>query len=340
MQPEQSIIEQFTNTFQQIKSEISRVIVGHDQVIEQVLVALFADGHVLLEGVPGLGKTLLVKSLGEALGLKFRRIQFTPDLMPADVIGTNLVVDRGGGKEFEFQPGPIFSNIILADEINRATPKTQSAFLEAMAEKQITVAGKTYKLRPPFFVLATQNPVEMDGTYPLPEAQMDRFIFKLNLSYASFEGEKEILRRTTARESYKIKPVLTGEGWRTIEAMKSLVREVLVSSEVEEYVTRLVFATRPNGYNHITENQRVVIPQITKKYIKYGASTRGAQALILAGKTMALLDGRAHVSFEDIDAVLMSSLRHRIMLNFEAEVDGKHPDDLLEDITREVKTAK
>jgi MoxR-like ATPase len=340
MQPERRIIEQFANTFYQIKSEISKVIVGHDQIIEQVLVALFADGHVLLEGVPGLGKTLLVKSLGGTLGLKFRRIQFTPDLMPADVIGTNLVVDEAGGKKFEFQPGPIFANIILADEINRATPKTQSAFLEAMAEKQVTVAGTSYRLRPPFFVLATQNPIEMEGTYPLPEAQMDRFIFKLRLFYASFEGEKEIIRRTTTRESYQVKPVLTGEGWKTIEAMKGLVREVLVSSEVEEYVVKLIFATRPNSCDRRVGGRRLVLPQVTSKYVSYGASTRGAQALVLAGKVMALLDGRANVSFEDIDKVLLASLRHRLILNFEAEVEGRHADDILEEISKEVKKNK
>ncbi len=340
MQPERAIIDQFAHTFNKIKAEISKVIVGHEAIIEQVLVALLAGGHVLLEGVPGLGKTLLVKSLGEALGLKFRRIQFTPDLMPADVIGTNLVVDSAGGKKFEFQAGPIFSNIVLADEINRATPKTQSAFLEAMAENQVTVAGKSYQLAPPFFVLATQNPIEMEGTYPLPEAQMDRFIFKLHLLYADFEGEKEIIRRTTAGEKYQVKPVLAEEGLKTIKSMKALVREVLISSEVEEYVVRLLFATRPNNVERKIRSRRSPTPQITTKYVKYGASTRGAQALVLAGKVRALLDSRANVSFEDIDQVFFPALRHRVILNFEAEVDGSNSDDILAEIMKVVKKAK
>jgi len=339
MTPEQQI-ERFIAIFNRIKTEINKVIVGHEDIIEDVLVALFSDGHVLLEGVPGLGKTLLVKSLGQALGLRFKRIQFTPDLMPADVIGTNLVVDEGGSKRFRFQPGPIFANIILADEINRATPKTQSAFLEAMAEGQVTVAGRTYPLERPFFVLATQNPIEMEGTYPLPEAQLDRFFFKLCMFYTDFEGEREIIRRTTGGESYQIQPVLAGnEVVRTLEWMKALVRQVLISSEVEEYVVRLVYATRPSAH-HKENGGRRFVPEVTDKYINYGASTRGAQALVLAGKVLALLDGRANVSFEDIDRVLKSALRHRIILNFEAEVEGRSPDDVLEDIRKYVKRQK
>ncbi len=340
MQPERQLIEDFASTFHQIKSEVSKVIVGHEDIIELVLVAMLANGHVLLEGLPGLGKTLLVKSLGEILGLKFKRIQFTPDLMPADVIGTNLVVDEDGRKKFQFQPGPIFANIVLADEINRATPKTQSAFLEAMAETQITVAGTSYKLNPPFFVLATQNPIDMEGTYPLPEAQMDRFLFKLNLYYSDFEGEMEILRRTTTRQKTQINPIFTQEGDKIIEAMKGLVREVLVSSEIEEYVVKLVFATRPNILDSKKMNRRYNVPQVSTKYIKFGASTRGAQAIILSAKVMALLDGRANVSVEDINKVLTPSLRHRLILNFEAEVDAKNSDAILEDIRKEVKKSR
>ncbi len=340
-QPEHKLMELFSKMFHQIQSEISKVIVGHEDVVEQVLIAMFAGGHVLLEGVPGLGKTLLVKSLGEVMGLKFRRIQFTPDLMPADVIGTNLVVDDArGGKKFEFQEGPIFANIILADEINRATPKTQSAFLEAMAEHQITVAGKTYKLPPPFFVLATQNPIEMEGTYPLPEAQMDRFIFKLRLSYASFEEEKKIIQLTTTRESCKVTPVFGEGSCKTIEVLKGLAREVLISSEMEEYVVKLVFATRPNSDERKTGSRKIPVPQVTDKFVKYGASTRGAQALVLSAKVRALLDGRANVSFEDVDKVMLGALRHRLILNFEAEVEGKNSDNVLEEIMKAVKKSK
>ena len=341
MEQSAQAIERFIQTFNNLHEEISKVIVGQKEVVEEVLVALFADGHVLLEGLPGLGKTLLVKSLGDALGLKFRRIQFTPDLMPADVVGTNLVIDTPQGKKFEFNPGPIFTNIILADEINRATPKTQSAFLEAMQERQVTVAGKTYKLDPPFFVLATQNPIEQEGTYNLPEAQIDRFLFKLLLYYVNFEDEKEIIRRTTGKEAYRIRKVISDENpGQLVESMKSLVREVLVSSEVEEYIVRLVFATRPAQFHKKSNSKPYAIPEATNKFISCGAGTRGCQSLALSGKVFALLDGRPNVSFDDVDRALYASLRHRLILNFEAEVEGKSPDEILEEIKREVKRFK
>ncbi len=335
MQPDIKMIEEFHDFFLKVEDELYKVVVGQKNVIRNVLVALFSDGHVLLEGAPGLGKTLLVKSLGEVMGLKFRRIQFTPDLMPADVIGTNLVTDEGGSKKFVFQPGPVFANIILADEINRATPKTQSAFLEAMAENQVTVAGHTYKLDMPFLVLATQNPIEMEGTYPLPEAQLDRFRFKLNLGYIDFEGEREVIRRTTGGLNYKIKPVLEGDHVsQTIENYKSLVREVLISSNVEEYIVRLLMSTRPNNTYQLPGGKTCSSPESTQKYVEYGASTRGAQAVVLAAKVLALLDGRANVSF---DGVFLPSLRHRLILNYEAEVDGKTTEEILEEIQKAVK---
>ncbi len=327
-------IKEFGKLFRKIKNEISKVIVGHEEALENILIALFADGHVLLEGVPGLGKTLLVKTMGEILGLNFRRIQFTPDLMPADILGTHLVVeDEHGHKKFQFQAGPIFANIILADEINRATPKTQSAFLEAMGEKQITIGGDTFKLELPFFVLATQNPIEMEGTYPLPEAQMDRFLFKLRLGYASFEGEKEIIRRTTGGEIPQVTPVFTdGSAAKTFRQMHKLAREVLLSAEVEEYIIKLVMATRPSH-----GGAKNTAPACIQKYVNFGASTRGVQALVLGSKVLALADGRAHVSFDDVKRVFLPALRHRLILNFEAEVEGKAADEILEELSKEIK---
>ncbi len=331
-------IKEFGKLFRKIKGEISKVIVGHEEALENILIALFADGHVLLEGVPGLGKTLLVKTLGEILGLNFRRIQFTPDLMPADILGTHLVVeDERGHKKFQFQAGPVFANIILADEINRATPKTQSAFLEAMAEKQITIGGDTFKLEPPFFVMATQNPIEMEGTYPLPEAQMDRFLFKLKLGYASFEGEKEIIRRTTGGEIPQGTAVFPPDGSaaKVFQQMHKLVREVLLAAEVEDYIIKLVMATRPGQV--LTGAHKLSAPACIQKYVNFGASTRGVQALVLGSKVLALADGRAHVSFDDVKKVFLPSLRHRLILNFEAEVESKDVDEILEELSKEIK---
>ncbi len=318
-------VESFRKDLLSILEEISRVIVGNTQLIREILVAFFCGGHVLIEGLPGLGKTLLVKSLSKALGFEFKRIQFTPDLMPADIIGTQLVVEReGGGKEFRFAKGPIFANIILADEINRATPKTQSALLEAMGEGQVTVAGETNVLKEPFFVLATQNPIEMEGTYPLPEAQMDRFFFKLHVPYPSQEELKTILNQTTSTAGYEVKTVFPEEKALTrVLKMRRLVREVLVSSKVQDYIVKIIMATQPDGRVHWENphNPLDLLRQYTSKYISYGSSPRGGQALVLAAKAAALLDGRVNVSFEDVEQAVIPALNHRIVLNFEADAD-------------------
>lgn len=333
-------IERFRKDFNDIRDEIGKKIVGHKDVIEKVLIAFFSDGHVLLEGVPGLGKTSLVKSLSSALGFGFKRIQFTPDLMPADIIGTQIVVERSDGrKEFEFSAGPIFSNIILADEVNRATPKTQSAMLEAMEESQVTIAGKTHRLKKPFFVLATQNPIDMEGTYPLPEAQMDRFFFKLNLSFPSFDELKDILRQTTANENYTIKPVLDPDNAVSrVAEMKRLVRDVLVSTKVEDYITNIIMSTHPSSIN--VDNPKSVEDDITgyvKRNVTYGSSPRGAQSIILAAKVMAVLDSRANVSYDDVDKVATAALNHRLLLNFEAEADNVRSYQIIEKILEKLK---
>ena len=332
-------IERFKRDFNDLSEEIGKEIVGHTDIIEAVLIAFFANGHVLLEGVPGLGKTLLVKSLSKVLGFDFKRIQFTPDLMPADIIGTQIVIERSEGrKEFEFSAGPLFSNVILADEINRATPKTQSAMLEAMEERQVTVAGRTHKLQEPFFVLATQNPIEMEGTYPLPEAQMDRFFFKLNLSFPNFSELKDILRQTTVNEKYMIKPILDpNEALKRVTEMRRLVRDVLVSSRVEDYITNIVMATHPNSKD--TGNPKSDGGNVTdyvSRYITYGSSPRGAQAIVLAAKVMALLDNRANISYDDVDKIAVSALNHRILLNFEAEADNMKSQDIIEKILEKI----
>jgi MoxR-like ATPase len=291
---------------QRLIRELEKVIVGHRQVIEGILISLLCGGHVLLEGVPGLGKTLLVKSLGRVLNLRFSRIQFTPDLMPADIIGTNVVMeDESGRKYFEFQRGPIFAQIILADEINRATPKTQSALLEAMQEQSVTVAGVLHHLESPFIVLATQNPIEMEGTYPLPEAQLDRFFLKLNVTYPSIQELEEIVDRTTQRDAADLQNILDGA---RAEHMKEFVRTIPVAAHVKNYAARLVLATHPDG---------PFATDLAKRYVFYGSSPRGAQSLVLGGKMKALLDGRYNVSFDDIRAIAIPSLRHRIILNFE-----------------------
>ncbi len=332
-------IEKFRKNFNDISEEIGNEIVGQKDVVQRILIAFFANGHVLLEGLPGLGKTLLVKSLSKALGFDFKRIQFTPDLMPADIIGTQIVVERSEGrKEFEFSAGPLFSNIILADEINRATPKTQSAMLEAMEERQITVAGKTHKLEEPFFVMATQNPIEMEGTYPLPEAQMDRFFFKLNISFPNFSELKDILRQTTANEEHIVKQVFdSNKALKRVNEMRRLVRDVLVSSQVEDYITNIVMATHPNSKD--TGNPKSDGGNVTdyvSRYITYGSSPRGAQAIVLAAKVMALLDNRANISYDDVDKIAVSALNHRILLNFEAEADNMKSQDIIEKILEKI----
>ncbi|MGB0421699.1 MAG: AAA family ATPase [Limisphaerales bacterium] len=320
MSVEQSI-EAFRQDYQQLKAEIGKVIVGHEAIIDGTLSAIFAGGHVLLEGVPGLGKTLLVRTLSQALSLSFSRVQFTPDLMPADIVGTNLVVERSdGSKAFEFQHGPIFAHLILADEINRATPKTQSAMLEAMQERMVTAGGATRPLDQPFFVLATQNPIDQEGTYPLPEAQLDRFFFKLVVTYPSKEELKEVIRRTTEGFESSVAPILDGP---TIQRYQELVRQVPVAEHVRDYAVRLILATHPD-----TENGA----PISQQYLRFGSSPRGAQTLIVAAKVRALTDGRFNVSFEDIEACLLPALRHRLILNFEAEAEGMTTDQVLENI--------
>jgi len=310
---------EFCEHFQELKSEIAKAIVGQEEVVESVLAALVIGGHVLLEGVPGLGKTYLVRTMSQALDLRFSRIQFTPDLMPADIIGTNLVMERpGGGKYFEFQKGPIFAHIILADEINRATPKTQSALLEAMQECSVTVAGVLRTLEQPFFVMATQNPIEMEGTYPLPEAQIDRFFFKVLISYPNMKDLEMIVDRTTGDQLPEIRKVVERD---TLLTMRKFLREVPIAPPVKEYALRLVMVTHPDSAD---------APEMVKKYVRYGSSPRGAQTLILSGKTRALLDGRYNVSFADIEKSVHPGLRHRIILNFEGEAEGITSDAVLD----------
>ena len=310
----------FREDYTRAKEQIQLAIVGHEEIIDGVLTCLFADGHALLEGVPGLGKTLLIRSLAQALHLTFSRIQFTPDLMPADVTGTTIVVETEKGREFQFRKGPIFAQIVLADEINRATPKTQSALLEAMQEHTVTIGGETYKLDPPFFVMATQNPIEQEGTYPLPEAQLDRFFFKLEVGYSSREQLAEILDRTTTGHEAELTPVLDGP---TILKHQKIVRQVVIASHIQDYAVRLVLATHPGG--------DLATPTVNQ-FLRFGASPRAAQAMVLAGKVRALLDGRANVSIDDIRAVVLPAMRHRCLLNFEGEAEGKTTDEILTNI--------
>jgi len=318
-------IQSFRNAYASLRAEIGKVIVGHEAIVEGTLISLFAGGHVLLEGVPGLGKTLLVRTLSEVLDLSFSRIQFTPDLMPADILGTNIVMEVAGGRrEFQFQRGPIFGHLILADEINRATPKTQSALLEAMQEHQVTAGGELRRLNEPFFVMATQNPIDQEGTYPLPEAQLDRFFFKILVGYPSAEDLAEVLTRTTTAAKVRVQKVLTREA--LLELM-ALVREVPVASHVKDYAVRLVLATHPK-----TETAA----PISSQYLRFGSSPRGGQTLILAGKVRALIEGRFNVSFDDIEAVAASALRHRLILNFEAEAEGITTDHIIAQIMRDV----
>ncbi len=312
---------EFREKFAALREEIGKVIVGQPHIIDEVLIAVFAGGHCLLEGVPGLGKTLLVRTLSEVLDLHFRRIQFTPDLMPADIIGTNMVVeDESGRRRFEFQKGPIFGQIILADEVNRATPKTQSALLEAMQEKSVTVGGTSYQLEPPFFVIATQNPLEMDGTYPLPEAQLDRFLFKVLVGYPTREDLFTVLERTVDRLQEARNVLMNGA---EIEEWKSLVVQVVAAPHVRDYGVRLALATHPGG--------KFAIPS-TNKYLRYGSSPRGVQGLLLTAKIRALLDSRYNVSFADLRASALPVLRHRLLLNFEGEAEGVQPDAIIQEI--------
>ena len=314
-------VEQFHTGFTRLREEMQGMIVGQTEIIDAVLVAFFAAGHVLLEGAPGLGKTMLVRTLAEAVDLKFSRVQFTPDLMPADIIGTNIIMeDEHGRKGFRFQSGPVFANILLADEINRATPKTQSALLEAMQEKHVTVAGETRRLEEPFMVLATQNPLEMEGTYPLPEAQLDRFLFKLKVPYPTEEDLHLIVDRTTQTDAPHASKV-TGVG--EILALRRIVRDVPLTRETQAHAIKLVLATPPD---HAAESP------LAKKFVRYGASPRGVQGLILAAKIYALLDGRFHVSRADINKAALPGLRHRIILNFEGEAEGTTSDRILTEI--------
>jgi MoxR-like ATPase len=309
--------KKFRDGIARLKKEIAKAIVGHDEVVNQAIVTILAGGHALLEGVPGLGKTLLVRTISQCLSLKFSRIQFTPDLMPADILGTNIVVDDASGrKSFQFQRGAIFGNVILADEINRATPKTQSALLEAMQERSVTVSGQRHALEDPFFVLATQNPIEMEGTYPLPEAQIDRFFFKIEVKPPDLAGLVEVIERTTGAEPPRIDAVLGGPD---ILEMRALAREVPIASHVKEFAARLVLATHPNESGS----------EIARKYLRYGSSPRGVQSLVLAGKILALMKGRYNVAFGDLREAAYPALRHRLILNFEAEAEGVKPDTIL-----------
>lgn len=322
-------VESYVGKFAGLKNEIARVIVGQQEIVEGALLALMAGGHVLLEGVPGLGKTLLVRTLAETMGLKFARIQFTPDLMPADIVGTNIIIEgEGGEKMFRFQAGPVFTNLLLADEINRATPKTQSALLEAMQERQVTVGGKTYDLGNIFFVLATQNPIEMEGTYPLPEAQLDRFIFKLLISYPKRDDLIEVLRRTTAEQTPHAETVVSPQ---ELLEMRQLVREVIIAPHVEEMVADLLLKTHPQSEG---------APERVRKYVRFGASPRGAQAMVLTAKARALLSGRYNVSAADITAVAAPALRHRIILNFEGEADALDVDSILDEVVESVASGQ
>jgi MoxR-like ATPase len=307
--------------FDLITNELSKIIVGQTTLIQQILICLLCGGHGLIEGVPGLGKTLIVKSLGQVLNLEYSRIQFTPDLMPADILGTNIVnQDEAGTRFFEFYKGPIFGQIILADEINRATPKTQSALLEAMQEEEVTVFGTKYTLEPPFIVLATQNPLEMEGTYPLPEAQIDRFFFKLKIQYPSPDQLVEIIDKTTADYQPTLNHAIDTD---SILQMKALVREVPIASHVKDYAIRLVLASHPDDKFPI---------QKTQQYVRFGASPRGVQSLVMGGKVRALLEGRYNAALEDIKAVAKPALRHRIILNLRGEAEGIDADDIIEDI--------
>ncbi|WP_129670781.1 MoxR family ATPase [Candidatus Chloroploca sp. Khr17] len=318
--------DEFRRRVQMIEAEVGNVIVGQRELIRQVVVTLMAGGNALLEGVPGLAKTTLVRTLADVIDCGFSRIQFTPDLMPADIIGTTLISeDEQGRKTFRFEPGPIFANLVLADEINRATPKTQSALLEAMQERTVSVAKTIHKLAPPFFVLATQNPLEMEGTYPLPEAQLDRFFFKVNVPFPTTAELVEIAQRTTGERQPTIRHVTSGA---MIVEMQDLARTVPIASHVLAYAARVISATHPETRE---------ASSVTKQYVRYGASPRGMQALILAGKILALLDGRYNVSFADLKLAALPALRHRVVLNFEAQAEGVSPDEVVKGVLEALK---
>jgi MoxR-like ATPase len=316
---------EFAQRYKAVSDQLGRVIVGHSEIVHGVLTCLFVGGHCLLEGVPGLGKTLLVRTLAETLDLDFSRIQFTPDLMPADILGTNMVLETADGKRvFEFQKGPIFTQICLADEINRATPKTQSAMLETMQEHKVSIAGKVFPMKLPFFVMATQNPLEQEGTYPLPEAQLDRFFFKLIVGYSGREELATIIDRTTRGVTVKPQKVMNGD---EILRWQKLVREVIIAPHVQDYIVRLTLATHPNG--------QFAVP-VTNQYLRWGSSPRGAQTVTLAAKVRALLNGRYNVSFDDIRRVYLPAMRHRVILNFEAAAEGIEPDQVLSEVIKKV----
>ncbi|MCC6805361.1 MAG: MoxR family ATPase [Anaerolineae bacterium] len=329
-QAPEATLEQFSETVQAIEREVKRVIVGQDDVVRSVLICILAGRHALLEGVPGLGKTMLIRTMADALELKFSRIQFTPDMQPADITGTDILEESEDGrtKVRRFQAGPVFANLVLADEINRATPKTQSALLEAMQERTVTVANRSYPLEAPFFVLATQNPLEMEGTYPLPEAQLDRFMFKVNVNYPTVDELISIIDRTTGADTPEASKVADG---KQVIALGRLALNTPIARHVNEYVARLIVATHPDDAS---------APDIVKQYVRYGASPRGAQALILGGKINALLEGRFNVAFEDIEAIAAPALRHRILLNFEGLAEGIQPDAVIADVIKSLPKTK
>jgi len=341
--PATQLINEFQHTFRRIETELAKVVVGHGDLIRDILTAFFAGGHVLIEGVPGTGKTLIVRSLADVLNLSFNRIQFTVDLMPADITGTRMVMDRDDGRrDFVFVEGPIFAHVLLADEINRSTPKTQAALLEAMAEQQVTVAGTTYRLQPPFFVLATLNPIEMEGTYPLPEAQLDRFFFKVRLTYPTHKEIQRIIGSTTTNTVADLRPVFErGEAAEKILTLRQLVRDVLVAPHLEEYIAALIHATIPVGakYLNIGDTPKTTLAKddFVNRYVSFGSSPRGGQTLMLGAKVLALLDGRANVSYDDVDRIAVPALNHRLVLNFAAEAENIDPSDI---VVRIVQSAR
>ena len=323
--PQTITAESFAAIAQQLEKEVSGVIVGQQDIIQHMLIAIITGNHVLLEGVPGLGKTTLVRTFADALDLRFSRIQFTPDLMPADIIGTDILEDGVDGKRaFRFQAGPVFANLVLADEINRATPKTQSALLESMQEKTVTVLGRTYATSQPFFVLATQNPIEMEGTYPLPEAQLDRFMFKLNVPFPKTDELTAIIEQTTGGETRKAKRVANGA---TLVAMSQFARQVPAASHVIKAAALIIAATHPDGEG---------APELVRKFVRYGASPRGAQSLLLGSRVLALLKGRFNVALEDIKELAPAALRHRILLNFDGQAEGIKTDDVIAEVVRRI----